>query len=195
MTTAVDPRQVPVDAPIKRVSEIVTKDGASVSVRGLSLGTTFRVVGAITKAGIKSIPAGLVLGDFVTPEQRAAINAAPSEEVKAALIQEAYANLSVEQKRMISESNSARTEAIVDLVVSSDGAIEALIGGCTNLKPAEISALSITDALAIIAEVLELTGVHETVEAVVGFIGRIGGLMDAAGRRSETTKQASGEAE
>lgn len=185
MSESFDPKKVPMDAPLHSTKELKLASGKLIQVKSLALGGLFRVLAAFKKSGIKRLPTGLGILDVLEVEQRKQLQVIDDIGERAKLLTEFYENLSEDKRALLRASGEMKTEAIFEWVCGCEGMIEALVFGMTGMSAKEISELGIADGLNILSEGISLLDIPATVEAVMGFIGRIGGLMDAAGRQSD----------
>lgn len=160
-------------------------DGRCVKISSLTLAGLLKILAAVRKIGFMGLPEGLTLDDLLTKEQRARLAAETGLVARANLARQFAAELSTDDKILLKRESARRAEVLFNWVCSSDQLLPVVLESVTDLDRQQVLALRPADALEIIGKAIALVDWQATLEAVLGFSSRIGGLMGALGRQSE----------
>lgn len=194
MTAVQTPASVPIpeDAALTGLREITTSKGEKVIVHSLELKDVLRVVTAIKKVGVRIIPPELTAIDFVPPEEKTRLRELPEDE-RGEAVQKLVESLHPGDLVLIQDRIKERAEAIFHWIASSETLAPVLLSAVSNLTEQQAGGLRLPDALNVLAAALDLVDWPSTVQAFMGFFGRIGGLMAEASRQSVTKPAAESE--
>ena len=181
---------IPEDAAVVNEIEVKTRVRA-VTVRTLTVGGVLKVVAAVRKVGIKSLPQAMSSFDVLSPEQQADVKNAGGWLDQAKVLQSYTSTIEQSAREQIAESAAARFDAMLSWAMSVEQLLPALLSAFSDLTPEESLKLTPAEVLRVLTAGMSLVDIPSTVEAALGFFTQIGALTDEFGRqRAEIVKEA-----
>ena len=180
---------IPEDAAVVNVIEVKTKV-RTVKVNTLTVGGVLRVLAAVKKVGVKSLPQALSPFDALSPEQQSDVKNAGGWLDQAKVLQSYTSTIDQGARDKIAESAAARFDAMLSWALSIEQLLPALLAAFSDVTPEETMRLTPAEVLRILTAGMSLVDIPSTVEAALGFFTQIGVLTDEFGRqRAEIVKE------
>ena len=180
---------IPEDAAVVNVIEVKTKV-RTVKVNTLTVGGVLRVLAAVKKVGVKSLPQALSPFDALSPEQQSDVKNAGGWLDQAKVLQSYTSTIDQGARDKIAESAAARFDAMLSWALSIEQLLPALLAAFSDVTPEETMRLTPAEVLRILTAGMSLVDIPSTVEAAPGFFTQIGVLTDEFGRqRAEIVKE------
>lgn len=177
-----DEQKLRSSAAIETSREVPVAGGKAVTVHSIRMGDLFRLSAAFEKTRFPAFERPLDVGDFLTTEQTAAINAAPTTVERLELRRAALQMLSAEDRHKISDSLALFLRTMLQWVMESRELAVTLGSALSDLSEKDVEALRPSDYFKVVQEAISLVDLAELVEAGSAFFTQVSALMALAGK-------------